>query len=135
MHKSPAPCASTSPSPSPIPCSTLSVKSGFIQSPNFPDKYSGNDNCQWHIRVNESDFIRISVLDLSLGRPDLSYLDNLNVYDGPNANAGMITSITGNALPDDLYSTGSDIFLHFQAETSRTYYGFKIWFSAGNFTL
>ena len=45
-----------------------SVASGFLQSPNYPEKYSGNDNCQWHISVNESDFIRISVLDLSLGR-------------------------------------------------------------------
>ena len=42
--------------------------------------------------------------------------DYLHVYDGPNANAGMITSITGNDLPDDLYSTGSDIFLHFQSD-------------------
>ena len=66
------------------------------------------------------------------------YPDYLHVYDGPNANAGMITSITGNDLPDDLYSTGSDIFLHFQSDGSTyngNYYGFKIWFSAGNSTL
>ena len=67
------------------------------------------------------------------------YPDYLHVYDGPNANAGMITSITGNDLPDDLYSTGSDIFLHFQSDDYTDdygqYYGLKIWFSAGNFTL
>ncbi len=45
-----------------------SVFSGFVQSPNYPDKYSDNYDCRWHISVNESDFIRISVLDLSLGR-------------------------------------------------------------------
>ena len=78
------------------------------------------------------DFILISLNFLSKFSSD--YPDNLNVYDGPNANAGMITSITGNDLPDDLYSTGSEIFLQFQSDSYGNYYGFKIWFSTGNFS-
>ena len=90
--------------------------------------------------------VRLTSLCKYLGVINLNFIsefssyrpDNLHVYDGPNANAGMITSITGNDLPDDLYSTGSDIFLHFQSDYHYYYghyYGFKIWFSAGNFTL
>ena len=65
--------------------------------------------------------------------------DYLYIYDGPDTNAAMIISISGNELPDDLYSTGSDIFLHFQSDDYYSwrpidgdYYGFKIRFSAGS---
>ena len=54
------------------------------------------------------------------------YPGYIYVHDGPNANAGMITSITGNDLPDDMYSTGSDIFLDFQSDLYHFSYHYLV---------
>ena len=41
--------------------------SGDVVSPNYPNRYPQDADCSRHVYVNESDFVRISFLDVSLG--------------------------------------------------------------------
>lgn len=49
------------------------------------------------------------------------------VYDGDSTSAPEIASLTG-TLPDELMSTGRDIFINFISDDSETTLGFRIQF-------
>ena len=56
--------------------------------------------------------------------------DYLYVYDGPSLLDVQIASLTG-ILPEDIISSGPDIFLNFLSDDTETMDGFKIQYDAG----
>ena len=55
----------------------------------------------------------------------------MKVYDGDSNSAYMLGSLTGDVLPSDMASTGSDIFINFVSDESMATIGFRIQYSAG----
>ena len=55
----------------------------------------------------------------------------LNIHDGDSSSANLIDQLWGANLPNDITSTGSDIFINFLSDESETYSGFKMKFLVG----
>lgn len=55
----------------------------------------------------------------------------MKVYDGDSLSATEIASLTGNGLPEVLFSTGSDIFIKFVSDINQARSGFKIRYDVG----
>ena len=70
--------------------------------------------------------IRLSFSNFSLeGQSSCGY-DSLTIHDGDNDQARVLEKLCGSDLPQDVYSTGSDLFLHFKTDVSETERGFSI---------
>ena len=57
--------------------------------------------------------------------------DMLNIHDGDSSSANLIDQLWGANLPNDITSTGSNIFINFLSDESETYSGFKMKFLVG----
>ena len=53
------------------------------------------------------------------------------MYDGHSNSAYMLGSLTGNAPPSSMASTGSDILINFVSDGSKPGNGFRIQYAAG----
>lgn len=58
-------------------------------------------------------------------------LDYLELHDGSNLNAELISRLCGNTRPSTQLSTGSSLLLRFRTDTSVTHKGFKAKYSIG----
>ena len=56
--------------------------------------------------------------------------DKVNIYDGRNATAPLIHTLCGSDLPEDVTSSGNELFIHFQSDDTDRTRGFRIRYSA-----
>jgi len=97
-----------------------------IYSPNYPDNYFNYADCYWILRaVSSASNIELKVVDSSLE----NYYDYLRIYDGDSTAASRIVELTGYQGQGTTYfSTGSDLYIHFQSDYSITRRGFHLQF-------
>ena len=57
----------------------LTAPSGDIHSPNHPDRYRVNMDCEWHIQLPIGERIRVTFLTFSLERSSGCYFDYVSV--------------------------------------------------------
>ncbi|CAJ0558103.1 unnamed protein product, partial [Mesorhabditis spiculigera] len=96
---------------------------GTVQSPNFPDTYSNNENCIQHIVANQSQFVDLA-FDAWNVEPRYDYLV---LYDGwyPGEDALVIanltydpTNITDNSTKPNFQTTSNVMTLQFITDNS-----------------
>ena len=95
-------------------------------SPNYPQQYDNNLDCNWTVKAPGE-----NIITLTLSEFDTESRDMLKIYHGDNSD----NNITDNSLPlatffgDDsvpFTSTGNAIYLRFSTDSSDTKTGFKI---------
>ena len=59
-----------------------------------------------------------------------SCCDYVKVYDGEDKSAPLLGEFSGDSVPADIYSRSNDLFVTFTTDSSRTYDGFRITYSA-----
>ena len=100
-----------------------------IISPNYPNKYEYNTDCNMTIRFSADQKVTIELIFF-----DTEYgTDTLKVYDGPEGDE--ITSLDGYLVDNAGYtytSTGNAMYLHFSSDGSVVYDGFLLIAKAGN---
>ncbi|MCO4771481.1 MAG: hypothetical protein KDA24_15720, partial [Deltaproteobacteria bacterium] len=109
----------------PATCSgttTLSGASGTFEDGSGPGvDYSDNLNCGWLIDVGTGTYQDIT---LSWSAFDVEgTFDEVNVYDGADANASLLGSYDGTSLPPSITSTGTQLFVEFVTDSSVNYEG------------
>jgi hypothetical protein len=57
----------------------LTAPSGDIYSPNHPDRYRANMDCEWHIQLPVGERIRVTFLTFSLEVSAGCYFDSVSV--------------------------------------------------------
>ena len=104
-----------------------------ITSPNFPNGYGNNKDCQLKIRffANQTVSVTLDTFDVQF-HPSCQY-DFLAIYDGETTDSPMLaTKLCGpNAAGIPIQSTGNTMTLHFHSDSSMTKSGFKLHVSAG----
>lgn len=115
-----------------------------ITSPNYPNSYANNLDCEMTIRFSESTKVLIE-FDPTFEIEYISHgcngvycngcsYDYLEVYDGPSTDSPLGGSrICGSSAPAPIQSTGNSMKLIFHTDSSETKTGFKITASAGKF--
>ena len=102
-----------------------------IHTPNYPETYDVNGNCNWKIVSSSGSPItlKFAFFDLQHNR------DYLEIYDGPDNTANNKDTRSGNGTrwpkwKEDFQSSGDSLFLQFTSDSQITSNkGFDITFS------
>ena len=115
------------------PFDEITVIGTTITSPNYPDEYGTNRDCQVSIRFsgNQTVAIRLEAFDVEF--QDYCMYDYLAVHDGSNTSAPMIGQKLCGTSPDgtSMASTGNIMTLHFHSDAYETRSGFQIYTDVG----
>ena len=58
--------------------------------------------------------------------------DKVNIYDGKDMSAKLISTLCGHSLPVDIISIGNTVFVYFKSDVSMEFAGFRIQYTATN---
>ncbi|MCP4180280.1 MAG: T9SS type A sorting domain-containing protein [bacterium] len=104
----------------------LSEPSGTIKdgSPEIGifTNYSNCSNCKWLIQPDDVHQINLSFKEFSTVKGE----DSLYVYDGPDSTYPVLLALSGDTIPNDILSTGDEVFIHFKSNEYTTAPGWKI---------
>ncbi|CAL4065145.1 unnamed protein product, partial [Meganyctiphanes norvegica] len=114
--------------------------SGVLQSPGFPEQYPQNINCEWTISS-----VLNTKIKLTFQIFDTADANNfLEIRNGFDSSSPMMERLWGQAngsqsfVPEVLFSTGNQIYLHFQTNDAPQGKGFEMMWNIetclGNFT-
>merc|ERR1711976_290197 len=95
---------------------------GAFTSPNYPDEYPNNANCQWRLTAaSNSGRVRMEFEDFAT---EATY-DKCDIHAGDSTSATRIGSLRGSQRAQSFESTGRNMYLAFTTDGSVTERGFK----------
>ncbi|XP_078679364.1 CUB and sushi domain-containing protein 1-like [Branchiostoma floridae x Branchiostoma belcheri] len=100
---------------------------GPITSPNYPDHYGNNENCEWLITVPAGNKI---LLTFDKGQYLEEDADFLFIYDGASDSALELQRITGLSSVIPVSSTSNTMFLRFTSDGELTRKGFTVTYTS-----
>lgn len=98
---------------------------GSFSSPNFPDVYTANIECDWVIRVHPNERIRLTFVDFELESQSNCMWDYVAIYDGPDQLSPLLSRSCGSSPPPPLFSTSESLYIKFASDASHAGRGFK----------
>ncbi|XP_069067650.1 cubilin [Pleurodeles waltl] len=117
----------------------LHVDRGVITSHNYPQTYTSNLNCSWHVLVTSGFTIAVhfepafQILNDGTSCSNGDYLELRNGWNasspplGPSGGNGRFC---GNSPPSTMHTTDNQLFVHFVTDGSREGQGFKMTYEA-----
>ncbi len=109
---------------------TIFQASGSFTDGSGPiDDYLDNQSASWLISPQTA-VDSFKYITMSWTHFDLESGDFVRVYDGMDASAPLLGEYTGNTLPATVSSTGNQLFVSFESNSSGTAPGFKAEFIA-----
>ena len=102
-------------------------------SPNYPNDYGNNRDCQVSIRFSGNQTVTIRLEAFNVESHGACAYDYLTVHDGSTTSAPMIGSKLCGTSPAGtrMKSTGNIMTLHFSTDTYMSVGGFQIYTDAG----
>ena len=106
-----------------------------IKSPNYPSNYGNGDYCTWNITAPIGKKIEIKKFNYSLEvNPSTldkygCHQDYLIIFDCPFACYDDATILCGNGKHNGMISSGNNLFLLFNSDSSEVHPGFQVPFS------
>jgi len=104
---------------------TLTSEKGSFNSPNFPERYDNNVECDWLIRVHPLERIQIKFTVFDLEHHSRCRWDYLEIRDGDSEQSPLINRFCGQDVPQPIVSTGNKVWIKFRADNSFTGQGFR----------
>ncbi|RWS30688.1 cubilin-like protein [Leptotrombidium deliense] len=101
--------------------------SGILKSPNFPNNYPSHKECVYHIEVKAGNLIQLQFLEFELEMSTSTskcYLDYVEVREGDNRNASLITRACGKVIPSVITSTYNELWIIFKTDETIQMKGF-----------
>jgi cubilin len=109
----------------------LTQSKGAITSPNYPESYSHNAQCEWRISVNEGSSIEIIFSDLDLESHAECKYDYLEIFDGVDTNAKSFGKLCSSEHhPMHLETSSNHALIRMNTDESHSGRGFHIKYSA-----
>ncbi|XP_046374817.2 cubilin-like [Haliotis rufescens] len=107
------------------------TSTGYLTSPNYPADYSNNMDCTWTITTSLTN-IKIHVLNTHLESNTGCTYDYVKVYDGSTTYATVLGTFCG-TVTHNYVSSGTSVSIKFHSDTSNTFRGFRLAYTAGTF--
>ena len=111
---------------------------GYLTSPNYPQNYPNNSNCQWVVRMRPATTLQFQFVYMDLpnsntecsedylimrnGERPTSPFFLINPSQGPNQNG----HICGSTLPQTKNTSSNSLYVSFKSDSSVTGQGFKL---------
>ena len=90
----------------------LSQSKGAVISPNYPNSYPHDSQCEWRISVNAGSAIQLLISDLDLESQAECRYDYLEFFDGSDASAKSFGKFcTSESHPMHIESSGNHVML------------------------
>lgn len=103
----------------------FTASTGNISSPNYPNAYAGERNCEYDISAPQGKVIAFTVLDFDIETHSICEFDNLQIFDGFQAdNATSLGRFCGQTKPGAFISTFNHLHIHFSSDASINGRGF-----------
>ncbi|XP_078278371.1 cubilin [Rhinoraja longicauda] len=96
---------------------------GRIMSPNYPDRYDPNLNCEYLINGASHQFTILQFEAFSMEEDSLCAHDNLKIYSGITASRYPVATLCGSVIPGPI-STYGPMLLVFSTDSIKTHTGF-----------
>jgi len=109
----------------------LTFRNGYIYSPNYPNNYPTNTQCQWTIIVQQGHNVQINFTDFDMESHSSCRYDYLQIIDGYGVNATELARGCGTTSPGFIQSTGNVMIIKFRSDASLTRRGFKGYYKTG----
>lgn len=106
---------------------TLSSKSGTIESPNYPSNYNANVDCTSIVQAGPDEVVTITFTDFNLESNSNCRYDYVRLYDGST----LRQTFCGTSFSSFTTSPGNDLRLEFHSDGSIQRKGFAASFSVG----
>ncbi|KAF5282685.1 hypothetical protein FQA39_LY17492 [Lamprigera yunnana] len=103
---------------------------GTIRSPGYPGNYPINRDCYWYITAPLGKRIQFHFFSLIIGSSSNCTNDYLTFYQGLLETDRILARYCNTTHPEPLYSAGPEVLIHFHSDSSKTYPGFQISYSA-----
>ncbi|XP_054159895.1 LOW QUALITY PROTEIN: cubilin-like [Oppia nitens] len=104
---------------------TLTAEKGTLSSPNFPNRYENNIDCDWIIRVHPMERIEIKFSLFDLESHNQCSFDFLEIREGDNSESPLINRLCGQQMPRPIVSNSNKLWIKFKADVSQTGQGFR----------
>ncbi|XP_008536249.2 tolloid-like protein 1 isoform X1 [Equus przewalskii] len=99
--------------------------SGFITSPNWPDKYPSRKECTWEISATPGHRVKLAFSEFEIEQHQECAYDHLEVFDGETEKSPILGRLCGNKIPEPLVATGNKMFVRFVSDASVQRKGFQ----------
>lgn len=87
----------------------LTTASGTFNDGSGTNSYNNNSDCKWKIQPSGATSINLNFSEFDISNPG----DTLYIYDGATTSSPLLASLTGNALPSTITSTGGTLLVRF----------------------
>ncbi|KAL4240813.1 Transmembrane protease serine 2 [Mactra antiquata] len=106
----------------------LANMNGYITSPGYDGHswYKDDMECNWLIDSPPRHIIRLVFQDFLTEKIDGCTYDYLAIHDGNSNTSTNIAQLCGLLFPDDIYSSGSSLFLTFKSDADVAGTGFNL---------
>ncbi|XP_045623432.1 cubilin [Procambarus clarkii] len=100
--------------------------SGSFTSPNYPNAYPINTDCEWFIRTAPGTKIQITIHEFDLESSGTCYFDVLQVYGGKDTTSPVLTTVCHEqSRPTTVTTQGNTALLTFHSDQSVRGKGFR----------
>ncbi|XP_046451773.1 cubilin-like isoform X2 [Daphnia pulex] len=103
----------------------LTGPGGTLSSPNHPDTYEHNLDCEWVIRATRNERVRLTFTALSIEASRNCRFDYVEVREGGTPQSPLIGRYCNRNLPLPVLSQGNQLFVRFRSDFSVASSGFR----------
>lgn len=106
------------------------IARGSIHSPNYPEPYGVNSQCDWRITVSKGSLVQLLFSDLELEEHSECYFDYIEIFDGRSSAARSLGKYCSlNSVPAQILSTTNEIFVRMISDVNNQARGFDLKFN------
>ncbi|XP_025091807.1 cubilin-like isoform X2 [Pomacea canaliculata] len=114
-------------SSSPVPLYVDIGQVRYLQSPNYPQNYFNDADCQWRIYTDNIFYIKVTVEAANFEQCSAcGNCDYLEIFDGSSTLATKLGTVCDTSLQTVFYSSGPQLYLRLRTDTSVVFTGFRL---------
>ena len=104
---------------------------GLIESPGWPNNYTGKARCSWRIITDSGNRIVLQYKNFSLQQDGGCARARLVVHDGGEEDAKVLGTYCGHDGPKSIISHGNKLMVQFESEADAESRGFSLSYTTG----
>lgn len=109
---------------------------GALHSPNYPNQYGVNMQCDWRITVSKGSLVQLLFSDLEMEEHSECYFDYIEIFDGRSSAAKSLGKYCSmNAVPAQILSTTNELFVRMISDVNNQGRGFDLRFATGKLSM
>ncbi|XP_046466404.1 cubilin [Neodiprion pinetum] len=103
----------------------FTTPTGVISSPNYPNNYPRNRNCEWLIQMPPNHHVNLTFTEFDVEHTGNCTDDYVRIYDGSTRDAPILGSYCGNSNPPTQISYDNELLVVLRSDSYVTSKGFS----------